>query len=66
MSSRNIPYALVVGLGLLLAACAFLLEDPEGSLLVNITGLPVGVDADVTVTGPDSFSQDLTGTQTLR
>ena len=36
-----------------------------GSLLVNINGLPTGTNAAVTVTGPNSYNQAITGTQTL-
>jgi hypothetical protein len=36
-----------------------------GSLLVNINGLPTGTNAAVTVTGPNSYNQAVTGTQTL-
>jgi hypothetical protein len=38
--------------------------DP-GDLVVTITGLPVGVDADVDVSGPAGFSQSLTASQTF-
>jgi photosystem II stability/assembly factor-like uncharacterized protein len=37
----------------------------SGSLTVNVTGLPSGEMGNVTVTGPDSFSQRLTETTTL-
>jgi photosystem II stability/assembly factor-like uncharacterized protein len=40
-------------------------EPGSGSLTVNVTGLPAGQRARVTVTGPDSFSQTLTETTTL-
>ncbi len=45
-------------------------EDPvsppaKGSLTVTISGLPAGTAASVSVTGPASFSQVLTATQTL-
>jgi hypothetical protein len=36
-----------------------------GSLLVNINGLPSGTSAAVTVTGPDSYNQNVTTSQTL-
>ncbi|HEU4681659.1 MAG TPA: hypothetical protein VFS51_07940, partial [Gemmatimonadales bacterium] len=36
-----------------------------GSLLVNINGLPTGTSAAVTVTGPNSYNQSVTSTQTL-
>jgi hypothetical protein len=41
--------------------------DPAvfGALSVSISGLPVGIDAAVTVTGPGGFDQDLTTTSTL-
>lgn len=41
--------------------------DPAtfGTLQVNITGLPVGTDADVNVSGPGAFDQDLTATTTI-
>ena len=37
----------------------------SGSLTVNVTGLPSGEMGNVTVTGPDSFSQTFTETTTL-
>jgi hypothetical protein len=36
-----------------------------GSLTITVTGLPAGAAGAVTVTGPNSFSQTVTGTQTL-
>ncbi|QOL50312.1 PQQ-dependent sugar dehydrogenase [Massilia litorea] len=36
-----------------------------GSLQVAVTGLPTGLNAAVRITGPNNFSRDLTGTQTL-
>jgi hypothetical protein len=36
-----------------------------GTLAVTVSGLPDGVDAAVTVSGPESFSQALTATRTL-
>src|SRR6185503_4579562 len=38
---------------------------PQAGLTVNVTGLPSGVNAAVTVTGPNNFSRTLTGTQTI-
>lgn len=60
-----------VALVALVAACGG--DDPvqptptpqPGSLTVTISGLPAGTNASVTVTGPNSFSQTLTATQTL-
>ncbi len=39
--------------------------DGEGSLSVQVSGLPPGSSASVTVTGPGGFSETLTGSQTL-
>lgn len=36
-----------------------------GSLTVTVTGLPDAADADVTVTGPNGFTQEVTETRTL-
>ena len=36
-----------------------------GSLTVNVTGLPAGVNASIRVTGPNNYLQDLTQTRTL-
>ena len=35
------------------------------TLAVAISGLPAGVDADVTVSGPDAFSQDFSTSTVL-
>src|SRR5436190_12437544 len=40
-------------------------QPTTGSLEVAVSGLPAGASADVTVTGPGSFTQHLTGSQTL-
>jgi hypothetical protein len=40
-------------------------EATTGSLSVTIAGLPAGTDAAVTVTGPSSYSEQLTATRTL-
>lgn len=37
-----------------------------GGLTVTVTGLPTGVEADVTVTGPGDFRREVTGTTTLQ
>ncbi|WP_144392129.1 hypothetical protein [Pleionea sediminis] len=37
----------------------------KGDLLVTISGLPVGSDANVTISGPNDFSQSVTATTTL-
>ena len=41
--------------------------DPNGTgdLVVNVSGLPGGVSAKVSVTGPSGFNQNLTGSQTF-
>jgi glucose/arabinose dehydrogenase len=66
---------LIVLLLLLLAGCGGGGGDPgtigtppsatTGSLQVAITALPAGLNGAVRVTGPNNFSQDLTGSQTL-
>ncbi|MFQ6045112.1 MAG: hypothetical protein ACE5PT_01965, partial [Gemmatimonadales bacterium] len=40
-------------------------QPTVGSLVVSVTGLPAGTDADVTVTGPGGFTQQLTTSDTL-
>jgi glucose/arabinose dehydrogenase len=65
----------ILSLLLLLAGCSGGGGDPgtttppptatTGSLQVATSGLPAGLNAAVRVTGPDNFSQDLTGTRTL-
>ncbi|WP_353266735.1 hypothetical protein [Gemmatimonas sp.] len=37
----------------------------NGTLAVNVSGLPAGVNAALTITGPNSFSQTATGTTTV-
>lgn len=44
---------------------SFLDPTAFGSLAVTITGLPVGVEADVSVSGPGGFAADLTASATL-
>lgn len=52
---------------LLLAACDTDPIDPgqPGNLAVLISGLPAGASADVTVTGPSSFSDTVTASETF-
>jgi hypothetical protein len=53
---------------LALAACGGGNTSPsvvKGSLQVSVTGLPNGVNASVTVTGPEGFSRSLTASNTL-
>jgi hypothetical protein len=38
---------------------------PQASLIVNVGGLPTGVNAAVIVTGPNGFNRSLTGSQTI-
>lgn len=47
------------------AAASVAYQTITSGLTVNIDGLPPGASADVTVTGPGGFSQNLTETQTL-
>lgn len=48
-----------------LVSYAFLDPGAFGALAVTITGLPTGVDADVSVAGPVGFAADLTESTTL-
>jgi sugar lactone lactonase YvrE len=41
------------------------IDPAPGSLQVNIGGLPVGVGADVLITGPNGFTQKITAAQAL-
>lgn len=58
-----------LGLAALLAACGIQAEpdpDPEpGTLSVTVTGLPAGVDGDVTVTGPEAYVRTVVASETL-
>ena len=65
MRQRTVLYALTAGLALVLTACTQPPPPQLGDLLVDILGLPAGVDAAVTVSGSDSFSQDVVGTEDL-
>ena len=47
------------------ASAGVIYSVSTGSLEVSISGLPGGVGAGVTVTGPAGFTRSLTGTQTL-
>ncbi|MFN9205210.1 MAG: hypothetical protein ACK6DP_19390 [Gemmatimonas sp.] len=40
-------------------------DPPRGTLVVQVTGLPAGADADVHVTGPNGFARTLTGSDVL-
>jgi hypothetical protein len=64
MLQRVRHFAPLLGLLLVLAACTP--PAPQlGNLLVDIAGLPPGVDANITVNGPDAFSQAVTDTELL-
>jgi glucose/arabinose dehydrogenase len=54
---------LTVGLGLAVAEIAYAIATAR--MAVNITGLPNGVNADVTVTGPEGFTRALTASAPL-
>lgn len=56
----SVPIALLM---VLLVACT---QIPRlGGIAVTVTGLPDGAGGDVVVTGPDGFSQTLSGTEVL-
>jgi len=66
-STRPIAAALAAALVLTLAACGGGGGGggaDTGTLAVTVTGLPAGTDANVTVSGPASFSDALTGSKT--
>jgi hypothetical protein len=68
--TRPITIALAAALVLTLAACGGGGGGggggtDTGTLDVTVTGLPAGTNANVAVSGPASFSQALTGSQTL-
>jgi len=51
-----------------LTACGSTTTAPKpalGSLQIGVSGLPVGINASITLTGPGNFSQTLTAAQTL-
>ena len=60
--SKNLLAILVFGLIAILSACSSSVDT--GTLQVDISGLPAGVNASVNVTGP-GLSQDLTASTTL-
>lgn len=60
--SKNLLAILVVGLIAILSACSSSVDT--GTLQVDISGLPAGVNASVKVTGP-GLNQDLTASTTL-
>ncbi|WP_444997733.1 hypothetical protein [Aliikangiella sp. IMCC44359] len=39
--------------------------EQKGILIINVSGLPDGTNADITVTGPNNYSQTVTATTTL-
>jgi sugar lactone lactonase YvrE len=57
------PWTRAILLLLVLTACGG--APQTGSLLVVVSGLPVGVDAAITVTGPGGYSVDVSGSQAL-
>jgi len=61
-SSRTVT----VSASLVATPAEFVYEGGYGQLLVEVTGLPNGIDAPVTVTGPLGYRMALTGTDTLR
>ena len=62
----NNPLGAAVGAGeTVRVAFAVTCTSTSGGLRVTVSGLPSGVSAAVSVTGPNSFSQTLTATRTL-
>jgi hypothetical protein len=66
MISRRVGVRISLALGLFLAACGGESTGPStGSLALAVSGLPAGVDADVTLSGPGGFSRQVGGSETL-
>ena len=66
MTSRHVGACIQLALGLLLAACGGESTGPStGSLALAVLGLPAGVDADVSVSGPGGFTRRLDQSETL-
>ncbi len=66
MTSRQVGVRIPLALGLFLAACGGDSTGPStGSLALAVSGLPAGVEADVSVSGPGGFSRQLDGSETL-
>lgn len=63
-SSTEYTLTVTSGAGVVKAAKAFLTVKP--GLLVKVEGLPVGLDAAVTVEGPDGFVKTLARTEALK
>ncbi|MEQ1690149.1 MAG: hypothetical protein ABMA00_02600, partial [Gemmatimonas sp.] len=68
MSLRIRAFVAATAAAFALTACSS--DDPvsppaKGSLTVTVAGLPASTNASVSVTGPNSYSQSLTATQTL-
>ncbi|CAN5765639.1 hypothetical protein BH24GEM1_BH24GEM1_27960 [soil metagenome] len=66
MSRRQVGVRLPIALVFALAACGGGPTGPTtGSLALAVSGLPAGVEADVTVSGPGGFSRQVDGSGTL-
>jgi hypothetical protein len=66
MISRQVGVRIPLTLGLFLAACGGDSTGPSsGSLALDVSGLPAGAEADVSVSGPGGFSRQLAGSETL-
>jgi hypothetical protein len=66
MTSRHVGVRIPLVLGLFLAACGGESTGPStGSLALAVSGLPAGVEADVSVSGPGGFSRQVDGSETL-
>lgn len=66
---RVVLVSVLVALAMMLAACQSTTSQTTGSngdLAVAVTGLPTGIDASVTVTGPGGLSRAVTKTSTLQ
>jgi hypothetical protein len=66
MTSRHVGVRIPLVLGLFLTACSGESTGPStGSLALTVSGLPAGVEADVSVSGPGGFTRQVGGSETL-
>jgi hypothetical protein len=65
MTSRQVGVCIPLALGLLIACGGESTGPSTGSLALAVSGLPAGVDADVSVSGAGGFNRQVDGSETL-
>jgi hypothetical protein len=67
MTSRSAGLKLPLALTLLLAACGggTSTGPTTGTIILAVSGLPAGIDADIAVTGPNGFNRQFSASETL-